>query len=111
MKFRHERTMTGKILRGSANRGDLAMARSRLTIFGVLLLLPALGLGAMPAAAAQAESKEAWGTLKGRIVWGGMEIPEAKPVMVPRGGLPPVPDETWVVHPRSRGLRDTMVWL
>jgi len=64
-----------------------------------LLVLP-VQAGAGPA--------EPSATVKGRIVWAGKEIPKPKLLDVP--GLT-LPDETWVVHPKSKGLRDAFVWL
>jgi hypothetical protein len=59
-----------------------------------------------------------WGAIKGRIVWGGKQLP-ARPILAlanhPNAAAcqanGPLLDETWVVHPKNKGLRYTFVWL
>jgi hypothetical protein len=55
-----------------------------------------------------------WGTIAGRIIWDGT-IPEAKAIDI-RGNAGcakhvPIQDETWVVNPKSKGLKNCFVWL
>ncbi len=51
-----------------------------------------------------------WGTITGRIIWGGKELPKRQLIAAAKKfGL--VLDEQWVVHGKNRGLRDTFVWL
>jgi hypothetical protein len=57
-----------------------------------------------------------WGTVKGRIIWGGAALPKPlelkvdkdKPHCLSKG---PILDEEWVVSPKTKGLRWTFVWL
>lgn len=65
-----------------------------------------------------AAAQEPWGTIQGRIVWGGKEIPKRAEVVVPM--IPdrvfclkdgPFREDTWVVDPNTKGLRYTFVWL
>ncbi|MFO0863618.1 MAG: hypothetical protein U0744_02980 [Gemmataceae bacterium] len=68
---------------------------------------------AMPAAA-----QDSWGTIRGQILWGGKDIPKAdvfnigknpdKDFCLSKGA---VDNETWVVDPKTKGLRDVFVWL
>ena len=62
---------------------------------------------------------EPWGVVKGRIVWGDKESPKRQPIVVPtthndfkfctKDGE--FLDDTWVVDPKTMGLKDTFVWL
>lgn len=61
---------------------------------------------------------DAWGDIKGRIVWGGANIPEqanldlkANPDKAACLAKGPVKDETWVVNPKNKGLKNVFVWL
>ncbi|MBI3409517.1 MAG: hypothetical protein HY040_14345 [Planctomycetes bacterium] len=80
-----------------------------------------LGLGALLVLGdsfAQAQDGQ-WGTVKGRIVWGGKDIPEAKPIAAVDKSADkaacckngPVLSDTWVVDKKSKGLKWTFVWL
>jgi len=83
-----------------------------LTLAGVAL---AFGCFADPISA-----QEKWGTIKGRIVWGGKDLPERvdlTPLIQKNPDGPyclkdgKVYDEKWVVDPKNRGLQWTFVWL
>jgi hypothetical protein len=81
------------------NLGLVALAAS----LGAICLSPSSGAGQGKA--------ERWGTVKGRIVWGGKDIPKRKPVNATPDQLkgcgvngPPL-DETLVVNPNSRGIK------
>ena len=56
-----------------------------------------------------------WGTIKGRMVWGGGEIP--KPVVLDTSKEPlcaadgPVHSEKWVINSKNKGVRYVFVWL
>jgi hypothetical protein len=63
----------------------------------------------------------AWGTVKGRIVWGGGDVPAPVPVSkelldknqdrdhcLSKG---PLLSEEWVIHKQNKGIRWTFVWL
>ncbi|MGE3806689.1 MAG: hypothetical protein AB7K24_18635 [Gemmataceae bacterium] len=74
---------------------------------------PAPELSLLPTANAEDAN---WGTVKGRIVWGGDAIPERKPLNVDvdkdhclaKGALL---GEDWVVNPKNKGVKWTFVWL
>jgi hypothetical protein len=82
------------------------------------LTIAALAL-AVPLIAADSVMAQAWGTIKGRVLWGPKEIPVQMPIeAVNKNGDKahclkdgPVLDENWVVDKKSRGLRWTLVWL
>jgi hypothetical protein len=82
-------------------------------IAGVLVLTVAVQNGTV------LHAQEAWGNIKGRVVWGGKVLPERmalekvkdhadKAHCLKNGD---VLDEEWVVDKKSRGLRWTIVWL
>jgi hypothetical protein len=87
----------------------------------LLLALPAglaLALALAPAVA-KAQGPAGWGTVKGRITWGGKDLPEQKPLAdvlkstdknhcLSKG---PILDEEWVVNPKNKGIRWAFVWL
>jgi hypothetical protein len=61
-----------------------------------------------------------WGTVRGRITWGGQEIPKQLPIAAVAASTDKaaclkdghvVVDEKWVVNPKNKGLRWTFVWL
>ncbi|MCI0642223.1 MAG: hypothetical protein L0Y72_20815 [Gemmataceae bacterium] len=60
-----------------------------------------------------------WGTIKGRIVWGGKDIPQPKEIEAIKNHADknfclkdgPVLTEEWVVDKKTKGLRWTFVWL
>jgi hypothetical protein len=62
-----------------------------------------------------------WGDVKGKILWGGKDVPEQKPIPAVKGNIDEkactmggkhvLKDEKWVVNPKNKGLRWTFVWL
>lgn len=67
-----------------------------------------------------AAAQDKWGTVKGKIVWGGEKLPELDdltPLIMKNPDAAfclkdgKVLDEKWVVDPKSKGLRWTFVWL
>jgi len=58
-----------------------------------------------------------WGTIKGRVVWAGDELPKPETIDTskePRcaakdGG--PVTRDTWIVNPKNKGVRFVCLWL
>ncbi len=58
------------------------------------------------ASAGNAQGDAAWGTLKGRIIWGGKVVPPPRPLL--QGGIP---DEKLVINPKNRGIKWVFVWL
>src|SRR5262245_60259412 len=58
---------------------------------------------------------QGWGTIKGRVVYAG-DPPQLPPLPVNKDVMHclsngPIPDETWVVHPKNKGVRWVAVWL
>jgi len=65
---------------------------------------------------------QTWGDVKGRVIWGGKNVPAPAKLQLPPGdpstpicikankGEEP-PDESFVVHQKNMGLRDVFVWL
>jgi len=83
-----------------------------LALLSAAILVPCT-LAVLPPV--QAALQEGWGTITGQVVYGGDTIPERKP-------LPDVKEpaclakghplsETWVVDPKTRGVRWTVVFL
>jgi len=80
---------------------------TRAVLAGILGSLVAL---------APAVRAEGWGTIKGRVVWDGAEVPkreelkaaEKEKECLKRG---PLLSETYVVNPKNKGVRWVMVWL
>jgi hypothetical protein len=61
---------------------------------------------------------DAWGDVQGRIIWGGAKLPEQGNINI--GANPdaaacmkngPLKDESWIVNPESKGLKNVFVWL
>jgi hypothetical protein len=58
-----------------------------------------------------------WGTIKGRIVWGGGDIP--KPATLDTSKEPrcktkdggPITSDEWVINPKNKGVRYVCIWL
>lgn len=81
------------------------VAASALVLFGVVA-----GLDAQTGQ---------WGTVKGRILWGGKDLPERKEIEAVNKNPDkaacckdgPVLDEVWVVNKKNKGLKWTFVWL
>ncbi len=70
--------------------------------------------GGRPAAAA--DKPECWGTVKGQIVFEGKDLPKPAAVNVDKDqkhclAKGPITDEKWVVNPKNKGVRWTLVWL
>jgi hypothetical protein len=84
---------------------------------------PSAGPKATPARAKETASgakEEAlatgWGPIKGRVVFGGAKLPEAKNLEVNKDtehclSRGPIPSEYWVVNPENRGTRWAVVFL
>jgi hypothetical protein len=85
----------------------LLSATAALSLTAVLLAaasLPAQG------------GKQQWGTVKGRIVWGGTDIPKPAKVKVTQDqahclGAGDLYDNVLEVNPKNRGLKCAVVWL
>lgn len=62
--------------------------------------------------------QEPWGTVRGRIVWGG-DVPKREEIKIPEGNQDrrfctkdgPFFNERWVVDEKTKGLRSSFVWL
>jgi hypothetical protein len=54
-----------------------------------------------------------WGTISGRITWGDAKVPVRAPLLfpVPKGCAIGLLDETWIVEPTNKDLKNTYVWL
>jgi hypothetical protein len=79
------------------------------------LLAAAAGWAALSVPGA-AQDGNGWGTVKGRIVWGSAEVPKPGPLKVDKDekhclSKGPILSEEWVVDPKTKGVRDTFVWL
>lgn len=80
------------------------------------VLCPLLLLTALAAAADAQQPPPAWVTIKGQVVLpADVPVPARKPVMVP-AGVPvcpkvPVLDESVIVDPKTRGVKNVVVWL
>ena len=67
----------------------------------------------------RAQDAKAWGDLKGRIIWGGKDIPAPKPIDAVKANQDkahclskgPILDQEWVVDKKNKGLKWTFVWL
>jgi hypothetical protein len=89
---------------------------------GIALSLALAGLCAMllgPGHPADAQGGT-WGAVKGRIVWGGAELPKQMPIEAVKTNADAkacmkdghaVLDEKWVVNSKNKGLRWTFVWM
>jgi len=76
---------------------------------GLLVLLCTLIQTANSAA-----QENAWGSLKGRILFDG-PVPKPEPLQIERDaevcGLTALVDESLIVHPENRGLQNVILWL
>ncbi len=90
---------------------------NRLVLTSLLLpVLALIGLGlGFPAAA---DDKDGWAAVKGRIIWGGPNIPQRN--LVDLKNNPDQKecekngkflDEEWVIDQKNKGIRYTFVWL
>ena len=75
-------------------------------------------VAAVPAIVSAEAQSEPWGDITGRIIWGGDKIPDQGNLNLkgnPDAGActkdGPVKDETWIVNPKNKGLKNTFVWL
>src|SRR5262245_54509247 len=94
------------------------MKRASFVLAGFALALLGLGLVQRDV---QAQGGGQWGNVKGKILWGGGDIPKQAPINAVKGnpdekactmgGKMPVLDEKWVVNPKNKGLRYAFVWL
>jgi hypothetical protein len=72
-------------------------------------------------AAQRATAENAWGTIKGQVIWGGDDIPKQMPIQKVnenkdgpdclKANKGPILDEVYVVNPKNKGLRWVFVWL
>ncbi|GIW80177.1 MAG: hypothetical protein KatS3mg105_1984 [Gemmatales bacterium] len=65
---------------------------------------------------AEAAQPQGWGNIKGRVVWGGGEIPKREPLKVDADKAHclekgPLLSEEWVVNPKNKGVKWVFVWL
>lgn len=83
--------------------------------------LTALAMLAIHAGPSSAQNGN-WGTIKGQITWRGKVIPppavlklnpanQAVPGCIAANKNMPPPDETWIVNPKNKGIKNTFVWL
>ncbi len=82
----------------------------------IATLLSLLGGLLALATAAPAPPVGDTGTIKGRVVSAGPDIPERKELTVNKDKAEclargPILDETWVIDPDTKGLRNVFVWL
>ncbi len=89
------------------------MMRS-ITCAALVTLAAGLGLSLHEPATAQAPA--GWGTVKGQVLWAGGAIPERKPLNVTKDqahclAKGPLLSEDWVVNPKNKGIRWTLLWL
>jgi len=89
-----------------------------VTALALTALLAGLGLLLAERPATAQGGDKGWGTVKGRIVWGGGEIPP-NPVANVQGNMDAkhclqngdVHTDEWVIDPKTKGIRWTFVWL
>jgi hypothetical protein len=64
--------------------------------------------------------QDGWGDITGRIVWGGDKLPAgvgdpiniaANPDKAACEKNGPVPNEDWIINPKTKGIRDVFIWL
>ncbi len=89
---------------------------SALAFLALAALLPALAARAD----AQGDNKK-WATVKGRIEWGGTKLPEVKWIVPsndkalclthPRAKDGKVPDESLIVNPKNKGVKNVFIYL
>jgi hypothetical protein len=65
---------------------------------------------------ATAQGPAGWGTVKGKVLYGGKTIPERKPLEVTKDqahclAKGPILSEAWVVDPKTKGVKDVFIWL
>ena len=79
--------------------------------------LAAVGLSALwlTPGAAQGQ-KDAWGTIKGQLVYGGPVVPQQKPLKINKDeshclAKGPILDPEWIVNKENKGVKNVFVWL
>jgi len=80
------------------------------------LLTAALGLGLTPNAGRSADEKGAWGTVKGRVVFGGGDVPAPVTLNVDKDQQHclkdgPILSEEWVINKDNKGIANAFIWL
>ncbi len=65
---------------------------------------------------AQAQEPAGWSTVKGKVIYGGTDIPKQEPLKVDKDQAHclahgPILSEDWVVDPKTKGVKDVFVWL
>lgn len=88
------------------------------------LALAALAASAALLVSGRSEAQQKWGDIKGKVVWGGKEIPPeerikvtvdqahclvANPTADPCNGT--ILDEKLLINPKNRGIKNVYVWL
>jgi hypothetical protein len=76
----------------------------------------ALGLLWLLPSDSGAQDGQGWGTVKGRLVWGGPDVPKRQPVKVTTDqqhclAKGEILDEDLVVNPKNKGVKWVIVWL
>lgn len=67
----------------------------------------------------QGETRAQYGTIKGKVIWDGSQLPELKPMIEAGANVKdsqvcaaePIPDESLVIDPESKGIRYCIVYL
>ena len=86
----------------------------RVRLFALAAGLAAVGLATLPAAARQAGP---WAAIKGQVVLpAGVAVPARKPLEVSQDkahclSKGPILDESVIVNPKSKGVKNVVVWL
>src|SRR5262245_28406105 len=83
---------------------------------GAFLLLGLSALLLPAPAEVRAQKQEPWGTVKGRFVWGGKDIPAREVHTVNQDKAHclangPLLDEKIIVNPKNKGVKNVLVWL
>jgi hypothetical protein len=85
------------------------------SLFAIAILPTLAALTGLPSVLHAADN-QAWGNVKGQIIWGGDTVPERKKLDVTKDqehclGKGPIYSDEWVIDPKTRGVRWTFVWL
>jgi len=85
------------------------MKLHRLLLLGGLLLL-------LAGSNVQSADPQGWGNIKGQVVWAGPNVPQRQPIKVTQDQKHclmngPLLDETYVIDPKTKGVRWVMVFL
>jgi hypothetical protein len=101
---------------GLATIGSLALFDSGSGV-------PAIAAPPAPATPAEAPKPaagnadaDAWGTVKGQLVYGGPNVPEQKPLKVNKDeahclAKGPILDHEWIVNKQNKGVKNVFVWV